>query len=33
MATGLRGQPTFDVVKLTIPADALRLPVAVSYGF
>jgi uncharacterized protein (DUF2141 family) len=29
----LRGQPTFDVVKLTIPADALRLPVAVSYGF
>ena len=35
MANGdrLRGQPTFDVVKLTIPADALRLPVAVSYGF
>lgn len=35
MANGerLRGQPTFDVVKLTIPADALRLPLAVSYGF
>ncbi len=35
MANGdrLRGQPTFDVVKLTIPTDALRLPLAVSYGF
>ncbi len=35
MANGdrLRGQPTFDVVKLTIPAGALRLPLAVSYGF
>ena len=35
MANGdrLRGQPTFDVVKLTIAADALRLPLAVSYGF
>lgn len=35
MANGdrLRGQPTFDVVKLTIPADALRLPLAISYGF
>jgi uncharacterized protein (DUF2141 family) len=35
MANGdrLRGQPTFDVVKLSIPADALRLPLAVSYGF
>ncbi|MEA3012494.1 MAG: hypothetical protein QOD42_1039 [Sphingomonadales bacterium] len=35
MANGdrLRGQPTFDVVKLTVPADALRLPLAVSYGF
>jgi uncharacterized protein (DUF2141 family) len=29
----LRGQPTFDVVKLTIAADPLRLPAAVSYGF
>jgi uncharacterized protein (DUF2141 family) len=35
MANGdrLRGQPTFDVVKLTIPAAALRLPLAVRYGF
>jgi uncharacterized protein (DUF2141 family) len=35
MANGdrLRGQPTFDVVKLTIPAAGLRLPLAVSYGF
>jgi uncharacterized protein (DUF2141 family) len=29
----LRGQPTFDVVKLTIPAGALRLPLAIRYGF
>jgi uncharacterized protein (DUF2141 family) len=29
----LRGQPTFEIVKLAIPADALRLPLAVSYGF
>jgi uncharacterized protein (DUF2141 family) len=35
MANGdqLRGQPSFDVVKLTIPAGTLRLPLAVSYGF
>jgi uncharacterized protein (DUF2141 family) len=35
MANGdrLRGQPTFEIVKLTIPADALRLPLALSYGF
>jgi len=35
MANGdrLRGQPTFDVVKLTIAAGPLRLPLAVSYGF
>jgi uncharacterized protein (DUF2141 family) len=35
MANGdrLRGQPTFDVVKLTIAAEPLRLPLAVSYGF
>lgn len=35
MANGdrLRGQPTFDVVKLTVAAGALRLPLAVSYGF
>ncbi|HEV7658797.1 MAG TPA: DUF2141 domain-containing protein [Allosphingosinicella sp.] len=35
MANGdrLRGQPTFEIVKLTIPAGALRLPLAVSYGF
>jgi uncharacterized protein (DUF2141 family) len=35
MANGdrLRGQPTFEMVKLTISADALRLPLAVSYGF
>jgi uncharacterized protein (DUF2141 family) len=29
----LRGQPTFEIVKLAIPAAALRLPMAVSYGF
>jgi uncharacterized protein (DUF2141 family) len=35
MANGdrLRGQPTFETVKLTIHAGALRLPLAVSYGF
>lgn len=35
MANGdrLRGQPTFEIVKLAIPADALRLPLGVSYGF
>lgn len=34
MANGdrLRGQPTFEIVKLSISADALRLPLAVSYG-
>ena len=35
MANGerLRGQPTFEIVKLAIPADALRLPMSLSYGF
>jgi len=35
MANGdrLRGQPTFEMVKVTITAGALRLPLAVSYGF
>lgn len=28
----LRGAPTFDVVKLAVPAAGLRLPLAISYG-
>lgn len=29
---GLRGRPTFDQVKLAIPASGLRVPIALHYG-
>lgn len=29
---GLRGQPTFEQVRLTIPAEGLRVPLALHYG-
>ena len=31
-AEGLRGRPTFEQVRLTIPAAGLRVPLALHYG-
>jgi len=32
MANRLRGAPTFEQVRLTVPATGLRVPLAVAYG-
>ena len=32
LAAGLQGQPSFDQVKVTVPAAGLTLPLALQYG-